>query len=353
MSNVREAKEKYANIEFQIQQKEHNMNILLIGGTGNISTEAAEELCRRGNRIFVLSTGRRPVPSIHTHLKADRNNSSDLGDIFTKYTFDCVIDFVAFVPEQLEKIYSVCKGMIGQYIFISSATVYKKPHTKIPITENIPRGNPYWKYAQDKIACEEFCERVQGNNFPVTIVRPSHTFGKTWIPSALHHSDFTVTSRILQGKPIAVHGDGNSLWTLTAASDFASGLAGLTGNQKAIGETFHITSDEYHSWNGIYAILGDVLGVKPHIIHVPVDFLVGAYLEYEGPLRGDKAENGVFDNAKIKSVVNGFQCKKTLREQFVESYAWFCENHDKQRINEFENTRAEEIIQLWLKTTSH
>jgi nucleoside-diphosphate-sugar epimerase len=323
------------------------MNILLIGGTGNISTEVAEELYRRGNRIFIMSTGRRPVPPKYTHLKADRNNIDNLRDIFTRYTFDIVIDFVAFVPEQLEKIYSVCKGVVGQFIFISSATVYQKPHKSLPITESVPRGNPFWKYAQDKIACEEFCELVQGNNFPVTIVRPSHTFGKTWIPSALHHSDFTVTSRILQGKPIAVHGDGNSLWTLTAASDFASGLAGLVGNEKAIGETFHITSDEYHSWNEIYSILGDVLGVKPQIVHVPVDFLVTMYPEYEGPLRGDKAENGVFDNTKIKSVVNGFCCKKTLHDQFSESYKWFCEDTDRQRSNEFENTRADEIIHKW------
>lgn len=323
------------------------MNILLIGGTGNISTEVAEELSRQGNTIFILSTGRRPVPSMYTHLKADRNNIEDLRDIFNRYTFDIVIDFVAFVPEQLEKIYSVCKGVIKQYVFISSVTVYRKPHTVLPITEKIPRGNPFWKYAQDKIACEEFCERVQGRDFPVTIVRPSHTFGKTWIPSALHHSDFTVTSRILQSKPIAVHGDGTSLWTLTAASDFASGLAGLVGNEKAIGEAFHITSDEYHSWNEIYEILGNVLGVKPHIVHVPVDFLIGLYPEYEGPLRGDKAENGVFDNTKIKSVVKDFSCKKTLREQFTESYAWFCADTDRQRSNEFENTRAEEIVSRW------
>jgi nucleoside-diphosphate-sugar epimerase len=323
------------------------MNILLIGGTGNISTEVADELYRRGNTIFVLSTGRRPVPSMYTHLKADRNSIDDLRNIFKKYTFDIVIDFVAFVPEQLQMIYTVCKGKIGQFIFISSATVYQKPHTILPITEKVPRGNPYWKYAQDKIACEEFCERVQGTDFPCTIVRPSHTFGKTWIPSALHHSDFTVTSRILQGKPIAVHGDGTSLWTLTAASDFASGLAGLVGNERAIGDTFHITSDEFHSWNEIYSILGDVLGVKPHIVHVPVDHLVQMYPEYEGPLRGDKAENGVFDNSKIKDVVNGFSCKKTLREQFTESYAWFCADVERLRTNEFESARAEEIVNRW------
>jgi nucleoside-diphosphate-sugar epimerase len=323
------------------------MNILLIGGTGNISTEVAQEFYHRGDSIFVMSTGRRHVPSIYTHLKADRNNIDDLRGIFNRYTFDIVIDFVAFVPPQLEMIYSVCKNTVGQFIFISSATVYQKPHTILPITEKVLRGNPYWKYAQDKIACEEFCERVLGKDFPVTIVRPSHTFGKTWVPSALHHSDFTVTSRILQGKPIAVHGNGTSLWTLTAASDFASGLAGLAGNERAIGETFHITSDEYHSWDEIYSILGEVIGVKPKIVHVPVDFLVSKYPEYEGPLRGDKAENGVFDNSKIKNAVNGFHCKKNLRDQFVESYAWFCENVERQRINEFENARAEEIIRIW------
>jgi nucleoside-diphosphate-sugar epimerase len=323
------------------------MNILMIGGTGNISTEAAEELYNNGNTISMLTTGRKPVPSKYRHFTADRNNFESLCSIFRTETFDIVIDFVAFVPEQIEKVYTACRGKISQYIFISSATVYQKPHSILPITENVPKGNPYWKYAQDKIACEDFCGKVHGREFPVTIVRPSHTFGKTWIPSALHHSDYTVTSRILNGKPIVIHGDGTTDWTLTAASDFAIGLAGLTGKKDAIGESFHITTDEYHSWNEIYAILGDVLGVRPAIEHVPVNFLIKLYPDLRGPLLGDKAENGVFDNSKIKQFVPGFCCRTSLRSQFEDSIAWFNKDNSRRTINEIENSRAEKIINVW------
>jgi nucleoside-diphosphate-sugar epimerase len=323
------------------------MKILLIGGTGNLSTEVAEELNIRGGIVSILTTGHRTVPKKFKHFAADRNNEDTLKEIFNSNRFDVIIDFVAFVPEQLEKIYNVCKGSISQFIFISSATVYHKPHQVLPITEKVHRGNPFWKYAQDKIACEEFCEKVHGKDFPVTIVRPSHTFGKTWIPSAIHHSDYTVASRILNNKPIVVHGDGTSLWTLTAASDFASGLVGLVGNRYAIGESFHITTDEYHSWNEIYSILGEVLGVLPVIEYVPVNTLITLYPDLSGPLLGDKAENGVFDNSKIKRVISGFKCRKKLREQFQESVEWFNEDICRRRINISENERADRIISSW------
>jgi nucleoside-diphosphate-sugar epimerase len=327
------------------------MRILLIGGTGNLSTEVAEELYNRGEAVSILTTGHRAVPEKFKHFEADRNNVDSLKEIFNSNLFDVVIDFVAFVPEQIEKIYNVCKSSVSQFIFISSATVYHKLHKVLPITEKVPRGNPYWKYAQDKIACEEFCEKVHGKEFPVTIVRPSHTFGKTWIPSAIHHSDYTVASRILNRKPIVVHGDGTSLWTLTAASDFASGLVGLVGNKYAIGESFHITSDEYHSWNEIYTTLGEVLGVSPIIEYVPVNVLIKLYPDLSGPLLGDKAENGIFDNSKIKRVISGFKCRKTLRDQFKKSVEWFNEDICRRQVNMNENDRADNIIRTWKNIT--
>lgn len=302
------------------------MNILFIGGTGNISTEVADRAYKQGHKITVASTGNHPVPPSYHHIHLDRTVPEQCKEKLSNIDADFVIDFFAFVPDHVKTLYSILRGKIQQYVFISSATVYEKPHKRIPITEEIPRNNPFWPYAEDKIACEEFLESVHGPDFPVTIVRPSHTFGKTWIPSVLNGNDFTICSRIIQGKPIFLHDKGESLWTLTASSDFAAGLCGLLGNKNALGEAFHITSNEALSWNKIYEILGETLGREPVITYIPTDYINKVYPESIGPLKGDKAEHGVFDNSKIKKVVPGFQCKKTFRIAIRESVEWFRED---------------------------
>ncbi|GBU21131.1 NAD-dependent dehydratase [Fibrobacteres bacterium R8-0-B4] len=324
------------------------MNILIIGGTGNISSEATELLVSQGRDVTLLNTGRHPTPSGCRHIKADRFNPQAFENALKDLSFDTVLDFMAFTPDHCRNAYKTLRGRIAQYIFISSATVYSKPHTKLPITEETPRGNPFWPYAQDKAACEEYLESVRGDDFPVTIVRPSHTFGRTWIPSPINGSGFTVSARILAGKGFIIHGSGESLWTLTASSDFARGLAGLVVNKAALGETFHITSDETLSWNDIYKELGTALGAeKINPVHIPVPFIIKRYPDARGKLLGDKAENGVFDNSKIKKFVPGFKCEKNFAAAIRESVAWFMEKPERREIDLDEDGLIEAIIGAW------
>jgi len=324
------------------------MDILIIGGTGNISSEVTELLASQGHNITLLNTGRHPAPQGCKHIKADRFNPRAFDDAVKGLSADAVLDFMAFVPDHCRNAYGAFRGRIAQYVFISSATVYAKPHTKLPITEETPRGNPFWPYAQDKTACEEYLESVCAEDFPVTVVRPSHTFGRTWIPSPINGSGFTVSARILAGRGFIIHGDGESLWTLTAASDFARGFAGLVGNKAAIGETFHITSDEALSWNDIYKELGAALGAgKINPVHIPVEFIIKRYPDARGKLLGDKAENGVFDNSKIKKFVPGFKCEKNFATAIRESVAWFMEKEERRTVDLDEDGLIEAIIGAW------
>lgn len=323
------------------------MNILFIGGTGNISSEVANRLYKQGHSITVANTGNHPVPPQYHHIITDRTDPIKCKAALSDVNADIVIDFFAFIPDHLKTVYEIFKGRIKQFIFISSATVYEKPHKKIPITENTPLNNPFWPYAQDKIACERYLQTVHSSDFPITIVRPSHTFGKTWIPSALSGHDFTIASRILHGQPIVIHDNGETLWTLTASSDFAVGLSGLVGNDAAFGEAFHITSDESLTWNKIYETLGEILGSEPIITHIPTDFLNKIYPDSIGPLKGDKAEHGVFDNSKIKSIVPGFQCRKAFRTAIRESVEWFLQNPERMFPDKKQNEFIDWLITEW------
>lgn len=321
------------------------MDILIIGGTGNISSEVTPLLINAGHNITIVNTGKRPLPPGCKHIKADRFNQQEFEAAMKGVKADVAIDFMAFTPDQCRADYNIFRGNVDQFIFISSATVYQKPHVKIPITEDTPRGNPFWPYAQDKIACEEYFESVHGDDFPVTIVRPSHTFGKTWIPSPINGCGFTVAKRIIDGREFIIHDKGESLWTLTAASDFAKGFVGLIGNKSATGEAFHITSDESLTWNAIYTELGKALGVdKINPVHVPTEFIITIDPESRGKLMGDKRENGVFDNSKIKKFVPGFKCEKTFAASIREAVAWFIEDASRREIDPEEDALIDEII---------
>lgn len=309
------------------------MKILVVGGTGNISTEVVAELLGRGHDVTLVTRGTKPVPTDCGHIIADVSDKAAYSAAVRDWRGDVVINFLAYVPRDCQADHDIFRGRIAQYVFISSATVYRKPHETLPLTENSPRGNDYSEYARNKIACEDYLSVVAGGVFPTTVVRPSHTFGQTWIPSPLSSADWTVSARILAGKPIVVHGDGQSLWTLTAASDFAAGLAGLLGRTDTLDEAFHITSDQPLTWNCIYQELGRALGVEPQIVHVPTRTLVEHYPQAEAKLLGDKAEHGVFDNAKIKRFVPDFTCRKTFRDAISESVAWFRADPARCRVN--------------------
>ncbi|MDR3120408.1 MAG: SDR family oxidoreductase [Clostridiales bacterium] len=284
---------------------------LFIGGTGTISGACTRRALEAGFEVTLLNRGSSPAPRGARQIVCD---ISDEAAVRAKLTgeaawFDVVADFIAFRPEQAERDVRLFSGAAGQYIFISSASVYQKPAAYYLITESTPLSNPYWQYARDKIACElTLMEAYRGSGFPVTIVRPSHTYNETKVPVAIHGKagSWQVLRRILDGKPVLVPGDGLTWWTFTWSADFAAGFVGLMGNPHALGEAVHITSDEKLTWNAAYQTLGRALGREPLLAHVSVDTLKRFDPALEGPLLGDKANSVIFDNSKLKRLVPGF-----------------------------------------------
>jgi len=284
------------------------MKALFIGGTGTISTEISKLAVLKGWQLYLLNRGNNltRVPEGATVLTADINNEVEVAKLICDIEFDVIADFIAFEPSQVQRDIRLFSKKTKQFIFISSASAYQKPLAFYKITESTPLANPYWKYSRDKIACEELLmQHYRANNFPVTIIRPSHTYGEGSVPVAIHgeKGSWQVIDRIIKGKPVIVPGDGNSLWTITHNTDFAKAFVGIMGNNATIGEAIHITSDESITWNKIYDIIGEALNTKTQKFHVATDFLVKYKADLEGGLIGDKANTVVFDNSKIKRLV--------------------------------------------------
>ncbi|MCL2666076.1 MAG: SDR family oxidoreductase [Defluviitaleaceae bacterium] len=288
------------------------MKALFIGGTGNISA-AVTEACATDWDLFLLTRGNkkdRLAADIRaTFLHGDINDEEAVAELIKDMRFDAVVNFVNYSVAQVERDIRLFSGKTRQYIFISTASVYQKPLSGGTITESTLLSNPFWEYSRIKIECEELLIReYRAKAFPVTIVRPSHTYDYTYLPTGIHgkNGSWPVLARMLAGKPLPLPGDGTTIWTMTHSSDFARGFKGLMGNPRAIGESFHITSDETLTWNQIYEAIGSAAGVKPNILHVPTDFLCACDPSYTGTLHGDKSNNAIFDNSKIKKLVPGF-----------------------------------------------
>ncbi|HUC91392.1 MAG TPA: SDR family oxidoreductase [Paenibacillus sp.] len=288
------------------------MKALFIGGTGTISSAITKQLLEKGCELYLLNRGTRneTLPSGVNIIQADINDEDRVSKLIGNLQFDVVADFIAFEPAQLERDYRLFKGNTNQFIFISSASAYQTPLSDYRITEGTPLSNPYWEYSRNKIACEDYLmKQYREDGFPITIVRPSHTYDERSIPLGVHGSKGTwqVAKRMLENKPVIIHGDGTSLWTMTHNSDFAKGFIGLMGNIHAISESVHITSDETVTWNQIYEAIAAALGVKLQAVHVSSEFLAACSQEdYRGGLLGDKANSVVFDNSKLKRLVPEF-----------------------------------------------
>ncbi|GGL20328.1 hypothetical protein Sme01_73350 [Sphaerisporangium melleum] len=287
------------------------MKILYIGGTGTISSACVAESVRRGQDVYVLNRGRtaprRPLPDGVTHITGDVGDLASVHDALAGASFDCVADFLSYGAEDADAAVRLFHGRVGQYIHISSASVYHKPVRRVPFVESTTRRNPYLAYARDKIAAEDVLMRAYDERgFPVTIVRPSHTYDDVQPPLP---GGWTAWDRVARGEPLVVPGDGTSLWTLTHAEDFATGLAGLAGNWQAVGEDFHITSDEVLSWNEIYDVVAKVSGVAARLLHLPAEFLpvVAPDWFWSDLIVGDLQHSAVFDNTKIKRYVPAFR----------------------------------------------
>jgi nucleoside-diphosphate-sugar epimerase len=325
------------------------MKALFIGGTGNISSACSQLALERGVELYLLNRGQslRPLPEGARVINADIRDANAVREALGSMRFDVVADFIAFTPQHIETDLQLFRGRTGQYLFISSASAYQTPPATLPVTEAAILDNPVWQYSRDKAACEERLLRAyREEKFPFTIVRPSHTYSAVYVPV---HGNWTTIDRMLRGLPVIVHGDGTSLWTLTHSSDFAKGFVGLMGNSHAIGEAYHITSDEWLTWNQIHEILASAAGVQPELVHVPSD-LIAVYDPIWGEsLLGDKAHSFILDNSKIKRVVPDFVCTTPFSRGAEEIIAWHRADPARQQVDENFNAICERILRAYAK----
>ncbi len=322
------------------------MKVLFIGGTGVISSACSALTLERGLDLYLLNRGQsqRPAPPKAKSLSADIRRPETAAAAIEGLHFDCVVDWVAFTPDHIQTDLELFRGRTDQYVFISSASAYHKPPRSLPITESTPLHNPWWEYSRNKAACEAMLmEAYQSFGFPVTIVRPSHTYDQTLLP---FHGGYTTLARLLAGKPVVVHGDGTSLWTLTHHKDFAVGLVGLLGNPHAVGEAFHITSDEWLSWNQIYEIIARAAGVEPRLVHVPSDLIAVHDPVWGASLLGDKAHSMIFDNRKIRRLVPEFNPVIPFWQGAREIVNWYQADPSRQVINPVLDTLQDQLIAL-------
>ncbi len=325
------------------------MKILFIGGSGVISRAVTQQTLAAGHELWLLNRGQhRPVAGARTII-ADMTDVAGTRVALTGHTWDVVVQWIAFGPDDIRRDLDLFRASTRQYIFISSASIYQKPaQPPYLITESTPRVNPHWDYSRKKIACElelEAAHRATG--FPYTIVRPSLTYGDDQIPLVLNawQQPWTAVDRMRRGAPLIIPGDGSSLWTITHNSDFAQGLIGLFGHPQAIGEAFHITSDEALTWNQIAAQIGAAAGVaEPKIIHMTSDFIASCVPAVEGTLLGDKSVSALFDNSKLRRLVPGFAAKTPFAEGIRRTLAWFEADPARQTIDAELNRRWDRLI---------
>ncbi|NLF01744.1 MAG: SDR family oxidoreductase [Anaerolineales bacterium] len=324
------------------------MRVLFIGGTGTISSACSRRAAARGIELFLLNRGQteRPIPPEARVLLGDIREPASVRRALGDMTFDAVVDWVAFTPEHVETDLDLFRGRTGQYVFISTASAYAKPLPGLPITESTPLRNPFWAYSRAKIVCEERLTRAyREEGFPVTVVRPSHTYDRTRLP---FFGRYTVVDRMRRGLPVIVHGDGSSLWVLTHHEDFAKGFVGLLGNPHALGEAFHITSDELLTWDDIFRTVARAAGAdEPRLVHVASEVIASYDAEWGAGLLGDKTHSVVFDTTKIKRLVPDFVCTIPYAEGARQVMEWFDADPARRQVDEVANALFERITAEW------
>lgn len=324
------------------------MKILFLGGSGIISRAATGQAIAAGHDLWLLNRGQhRPVDGART-IRADLTDITGARAALGNHTWDVVVQWIAYGPEDIRRDVELFRGRTGQYVFISSASIYQKPHLGGVITEATPRVNPHWDYSRKKIAAELELEAAhRAEKFPYTIVRPSLTYGDDQIPLVLNawQHPWTAIDRLRRGAPLIIPGDGTSLWTITHNTDFAAGLIGLLGHPGAIGEAFHITSDEALPWNRYFALTAEAAGVTaPRFVHMASDFIVACVPAVEGTLLGDKSVSAVFDNSKLRRLVPGFAAKTPFAEGIRRTLAWFAADPKRQTVDAELSQRWDRLI---------
>jgi nucleoside-diphosphate-sugar epimerase len=324
------------------------LRVLFLGGTGIISSACSWLAVERGIDLFALNRGHstdRPLPAAATVLRGDARDPASVREALGGREFDAVVDWVAYTPGDVQADIATFRGRTGQYVFISSASAYQTPPSRVPVVESTPLRNPFWQYSRDKIACEELLRAAyRDEGFPATIVRPSHTYDKTEVPL---HGGWTAVARMRQGKPVIVHGDGTSLWTLTHHADFAPGFVPLLGHSRTLGESFHITSDDVLTWDQVTHALAAAAGATADIVHVPSEVIAAADPDWGAGLLGDKTHSMVFDNAKLRSVVPGYRAVIPFEQGAREIVAWHDEDPSRHRIDAGVDALSDKLARAW------
>lgn len=321
------------------------MKVLFIGGTGIISSACSPLALESGIDLYLLNRGKshRGIPEGAKVLSGDANDRASLEAAIADHKFDAVVNWISFVPEQIERDLDVFRGRTGQYVFISSASAYQTPPASLPVTESTPLDNPLWEYSRNKIACEERLVRAyREEKMPITIIRPSHTYDQTLLP--FDHG-WTVVDRMRKGKPVVVHGDGTSIWTLTHHRDFARAFVPLLGHPRAIGEAFHITSDEWLTWNQIYDQVAAAAGTVAQKVHVPSEVICRFNPGRRGGLLGDKANSFILDNSKVKRAVPGWNATIPFARGAEEIISWYDADPSRQWVSEEQDAFEDTLIE--------
>lgn len=321
------------------------MKVLFIGGTGIISSACSRLAIQQGIELYLLNRGQnqtRPAPTGAHLIQADIRDLPAARAALAPHTFDVVVEFIAFTPDQVEADLELFRGKTGQYIFISSASAYQKPVGNLPITESTPLTNPFWLYSRNKIACEERLMRAfREEKFPFTIVRPSHTYDQTAIPIS---GSWTVLERMRRGQKVIVHGDGTTLWVMTHHADFARAFNGLLSNPHSIGDAYHITNDEVLTWEQIYRLFARLLGVEANLVHVASEVINAYDARWGASLLGDKTHSVMFDNTKIKRAVPGWQAQIPFHQGAEEIVRWYLADPARQKFDPVFNELTERIL---------
>jgi nucleoside-diphosphate-sugar epimerase len=332
---------------YVVHKRKTKLKVLFIGGTGIISSAVSQLAVERGIDLYLLNRGqssRVPPPEANI-LNGDIRNPQTVQTALAGHHFDAVVNWIAFTPEHIETDLTLFQGCTNQYIFISSASAYQTPPRYMPVTESTPLHNPYWAYSRNKIACEErLMQAYRDDGFPMTVVRPSHTYDKTLLPM---EGGYTIVNRMRQGKKVIVHGDGTALWTMTHHRDFAKGFVGLLGNSLAIGDTFQITSDEWLTWNQIFTMVATAAGTEAHIVHVPSDYINRFDQKWGAGLLGDKAHSMIFDNSKIKRLVPDYVAAIPFEQGAREIMAWYDADPARQVVNHELDATIDKILQAY------
>ncbi|MFC5268894.1 NAD-dependent epimerase/dehydratase family protein [Kribbella qitaiheensis] len=309
------------------------LRVLFLGGTGIISSACSWRAVEAGLDLTAANRGQtsiRALPPQAKQITADVDDTASLAAVAGQ-DFDVVVDWVAFTPDQVRARTDALRGHVGQYVFISSASAYQTPPARLPITESTPLRNPYWQYSRNKIACEDLLTALyRDEGYPVTIVRPSHTYDRTLVP---FDGGWTIVERMRRGQPVVVHGDGTSLWTLTHHRDFARGLVPLLGHPRTLGDAFQITSDDVLTWDQIAHALATAAGTSARIVHVPSDAIAAVHQGWGDGLLGDKSHSAVFDNSKLRQVVPDFVATIPFETGAREIVTWYDEDPARRRVD--------------------